>query len=308
VASAARVATDGKTLICLFEKAAAAGEPARWALASYATTDEDWHETAEVSKPMPAGPVALARQGSRFFVATLADGRPQVAPLDVPAAALGDFAPLPRDAAHGEAAPDHGGAMLLVLTALMLLLLVLTWRRAQGRAGAPGAAGAAQAAAGAPGGAAKGLVFAPIWRRAAAAAIDSVVVAMLLFPLMPRMPDDALVRLLTGDQEFASQMMNISLLSNALLIVYSAVAEGVWGCTLGKLLLGIRVRGDTGLRLVWWQAAIRNVLRLVDQLPAFYLLGILLVIVGPRPQRLGDRLARTFVVMKPVNEAKTSSR
>ena len=79
IASAPLVASDGQRLIFLYQKP---GEGAAWTLASYLVSDEDWHETGAVSGTVPAGPVALARQGSQFFLVVLADGEPQVAPLD----------------------------------------------------------------------------------------------------------------------------------------------------------------------------------------------------------------------------------
>src|SRR5206468_2771348 len=44
---------------------------------------------------------------------------------------------------------------------------------------------------------------------------------------------------------------------------------------------------------------IRNLARVVDFLPSFYGLGLLIVIVSPRSQRLGDLAAGTYVVRAP---------
>jgi len=50
----------------------------------------------------------------------------------------------------------------------------------------------------------------------------------------------------------------------------------------------------------WGQAIVRNLLRIVDQLPAAipYLLGAVLILNSSRRQRLGDRLAGTVVVRR----------
>src|SRR5207247_4069309 len=50
-----------------------------------------------------------------------------------------------------------------------------------------------------------------------------------------------------------------------------------------------------GLRLQFSQIVIRNLLRFVDMLPAFYLLGGIACLASRRAQRLGDFAANTIV-------------
>ena len=164
IASAPLVASDGERLIFLYQKP---GEGAAWTLASYLVSDEDWHETGAVSGKVPAGPVALARQGRQFFVVVLADGKPQVAPLDPATGRLGPFAP---PAVEKAAAPTRSPRA--------------TWRDAGDGAGgdSPGGAGVAAGAlrrsvAAAPGPA--GVAAAPLVRRAVACAIDHIFIGIL---------------------------------------------------------------------------------------------------------------------------------
>lgn len=78
---------------------------------------------------------------------------------------------------------------------------------------------------------------------------------------------------------------------------YSIVLEWVGrGQTIGKKLLRIRVMDAQGLDLAFHQIVLRNLLRAVDILPAFYLLGGLASLVSPLAQRLGDLAAGTVVV------------
>jgi uncharacterized RDD family membrane protein YckC len=77
--------------------------------------------------------------------------------------------------------------------------------------------------------------------------------------------------------------------------LYYIVMEAACGATLGKLLLGLRVRGEDGAPVAVGAAVTRNVLRVVDGL-FFYLPGAILVWTSPRRQRLGDRIAGTVVV------------
>ncbi len=81
---------------------------------------------------------------------------------------------------------------------------------------------------------------------------------------------------------------------------YFVLLEWLWqGQTLGKRLYGLRVIRDDGAPAGFIAVLIRNLLRIVDFLPAFYGLGLLMVIVTSRSQRLGDIAAGTYVVRAP---------
>ncbi|MHB1161121.1 MAG: RDD family protein [Chloroflexota bacterium] len=77
---------------------------------------------------------------------------------------------------------------------------------------------------------------------------------------------------------------------------YFVLFEGLLGGTVGKLILGMRVVNGRGERPGLGAALLRNLLRIVDFLPLFYLLGAILVMTSKQRQRLGDRVAGTFVV------------
>ena len=81
---------------------------------------------------------------------------------------------------------------------------------------------------------------------------------------------------------------------------YSMGCEWFWrGQTVGKRLLRLRVADAHGLRLQFSQVVLRNLLRFVDMLPGFYLLGGMVAWFSPRSQRLGDIAANTVVVRAP---------
>jgi uncharacterized RDD family membrane protein YckC len=80
-------------------------------------------------------------------------------------------------------------------------------------------------------------------------------------------------------------------------IGYSIVLEWIWrGQTLGKRVLRIRVVDAEGFRLRPVQIVIRNLLRVVDLLPAFYAVGGICCLLSPKYQRLGDIAANTVVI------------
>ncbi len=84
----------------------------------------------------------------------------------------------------------------------------------------------------------------------------------------------------------------------ALRFGYSIALEWFWrGQTLGKRVVGLRVMDVNGLRLQPSQIIIRNLLRAVDSLPVFYLVGGLTSLINRYGQRLGDLAANTIVVI-----------
>jgi uncharacterized RDD family membrane protein YckC len=68
------------------------------------------------------------------------------------------------------------------------------------------------------------------------------------------------------------------------------------GRTPGKRAAGLRVVRLGGEPPGFLAAAIRNLLRLIDLLPAFYAVGVISILVTSRNQRLGDLAAGTLVV------------
>jgi uncharacterized RDD family membrane protein YckC len=68
------------------------------------------------------------------------------------------------------------------------------------------------------------------------------------------------------------------------------------GRTPGKRLNGLRVVREDGSPVTLPSSAVRNVLRLVDILPAWYLVGMTSIFVTRRNQRLGDLAGGTLVI------------
>jgi uncharacterized RDD family membrane protein YckC len=92
---------------------------------------------------------------------------------------------------------------------------------------------------------------------------------------------------------------------------YFAIFEVLWnGQTPGKRKEGLRVIKDSGRPITPAEAVGRNLMRIVDQLPALYAVGICSVLLSRQNKRLGDFVAGTIVVhekslqdAKPVWEA-----
>jgi uncharacterized RDD family membrane protein YckC len=119
--------------------------------------------------------------------------------------------------------------------------------------------------------------------------------------------DVAVMAALTGLAALVANLFGVVFagLARALYVVlafgvqwgYGAVLEWrMQGQTLGKRLLGLRVLSLHGTTITFGQAALRNLVRLVDILPACYLVGGVSAAIDRHGRRLGDLAAGTIVV------------
>ena len=79
---------------------------------------------------------------------------------------------------------------------------------------------------------------------------------------------------------------------------YFILMEAYVGWTVGKKILGMRVTDVAGQKIGLSKSLIRNLLRLVDGLPAFSILGIILIASSEQGQRFGDCIAKTYVAKR----------
>jgi uncharacterized RDD family membrane protein YckC len=88
-----------------------------------------------------------------------------------------------------------------------------------------------------------------------------------------------------------------AILSFLILWGYYIVFELVWnGQSIGKRAIGLRVVREGGQPVTFVGSAIRNLIRIVDFLPAFYGIGVIVMFVDRRARRLGDLAGGTLVV------------
>ncbi len=82
---------------------------------------------------------------------------------------------------------------------------------------------------------------------------------------------------------------------------YGIIFEWMFrGQTPGKHLMRLRVMDIKGLRLNFSQIAIRNLIRIIDSMPVFYMAGGICCLISSKRQRLGDIAANTVVIRTPV--------
>lgn len=105
----------------------------------------------------------------------------------------------------------------------------------------------------------------------------------------------------------------IALLIIILFLIFSAyfiAFEWLWnGQTPGKRLMKLRVIRDDGRPLTLWEAIARNLLRIADAIPGFiipvYSVGLIVIFLSRRDQRVGDFFAGTVVIRERTDEAPT---
>ena len=78
---------------------------------------------------------------------------------------------------------------------------------------------------------------------------------------------------------------------------YFTLFEGLWhGQTPGKRVAKIRVIQQSGRAITIFESLSRNLVRVIDFLPTFYVVGTISIFITKHNQRLGDLVAGTLVV------------
>lgn len=84
---------------------------------------------------------------------------------------------------------------------------------------------------------------------------------------------------------------------------YYSLFDAFWnGQTPGKRLFKIRVIKDSGRQITLFEALARNLIRVIDMLPSFYLIGVITMLCNKEQKRLGDLVAGTIVVHERSDE------
>lgn len=131
--------------------------------------------------------------------------------------------------------------------------------------------------------------------------IDAIIFGILfrifmkIFPNTPGTICNSNPRIVIGSQGLCGFSAQLYFLA---VFAYYVLLEWKFGGTLGKMITGMRVVKATGESLDLKASLIRNVMRIVDFLPFFYLVGAISIWNSKTKQRIGDRLAKTAVVQK----------
>ena len=135
-----------------------------------------------------------------------------------------------------------------------------------------------------------------IGSRAIAMTIDTLIMTLIVFIAALAIPAGFYDGQLTLDEQ-ETYIALVIILSTFINLVYFMLFELLLkGQTPGKKLARIRVVKINGSPATAGSIIMRNLLRVIDQLPIFYLAGIITAFVHPQERRLGDLIAGTMVV------------
>ncbi len=130
--------------------------------------------------------------------------------------------------------------------------------------------------------------------------IDTVIIAIIASILSAPFNAFAVItNSASGTVTFSFAGVLGGLVSLAVFMLYFTLLEGHYGQTVGKMAVKIKVvREADGAPIDYSQAAVRTILRFLDEIPYFipYLLGAILIWSSEEKQRLGDRVGHTVVV------------
>ena len=122
----------------------------------------------------------------------------------------------------------------------------------------------------------------------AVAVVVLILLFVALFAMLPAGP---------GEGAFMFMVMLVLIALALVTIGYFALFETIWrGQTPGKRVTGIRVVRENGLPLRFRDALLRNLFRIVDNLPSNGLAGLISFFATRHQQRIGDLVAGTVVV------------
>lgn len=137
------------------------------------------------------------------------------------------------------------------------------------------------------------LTLAGVGSRFVAALIDYALQAVILIALALVLGYGAGLDPATGGYAAAVWVVSFFVLFNGYDIAFEVLNSGR---TPGKQRAGLRVVRESGAPVMFATSAVRNVLRIVDILPGWYVVGIASILATRRNQRLGDLAAGTLVV------------
>lgn len=133
--------------------------------------------------------------------------------------------------------------------------------------------------------------------------IDAIIIAIIAGVLtLPLQTPIVTVTNVTGTPSVAATPNPLGWLAGGvsllIFLLYFILLEGAYGQTVGKMAVKIKVVREDGTKIDYADAAVRNILRVIDLIPYFipYLLGAILMWTSDRKQRLGDRAGHTVVV------------
>jgi len=172
-----------------------------------------------------------------------------------------------------------GFLMLVIMLALATLIMFAYWRQGQAwnQLDLP-----------------HEMVLADLLRRIAAGLIDLVPIMTVIVYAYDVKPDELVNQWSAPRSDQWTQML-ASLIGMGCFFAHTFVTELFTARTVGKALMGLRVSTMSGQRPMLWQVFIRNIMKPFE---LFSWPLLVMPLISPNRQRLGDLVARTVIVAK----------
>ncbi len=136
----------------------------------------------------------------------------------------------------------------------------------------------------------EGVHLASINRRALAMFIDELVISLLFFVMIKEH-----LAVLKTPEEVVAYTQSLMVYVLVIKIFYQAIFVGLYGATLGKMAMKIKVVDQEYLDIPMWSAAvIRAVMRIVSEILFYF--GFAVALFSPLKLTWHDKFAKTLVV------------
>jgi uncharacterized RDD family membrane protein YckC len=135
--------------------------------------------------------------------------------------------------------------------------------------------------------------------------IQTATIALIYLLIYLRSAWTAIDHTMSGSSETAQKWFLAAMIFAHFLLFwgYYVLFETYWkGQTPGKRVMKIRVLKDSGRSITLFESMARNLIRIVDSLPSFYLVGLITMLCNRRNKRLGDFVAGTIVIHELMDE------
>jgi len=130
--------------------------------------------------------------------------------------------------------------------------------------------------------------IAGLGKRILGGVIDMIVMVVFMFVYI------RLLGIKTDHQVYELQS-GLMWLMYLIMLFYFAILEAITGKTFGKYIVKTKVVNKNNQLISWLQSLVRNVMRIIDGF-AFCIVAVVALIFSSKQQRLGDMLAKTYVV------------
>jgi uncharacterized RDD family membrane protein YckC len=139
--------------------------------------------------------------------------------------------------------------------------------------------------------------FAGLWPRFLALLVDLLLFCAFFFPITRLIKGVWIMNAANHSLKHGLFITDpLCIIFLVIMILYFVFLEGLIGVTFGKWVVGLRVERGEGGKPGLVKGLLRNLLRIIDGLPAFSILGIVLILTSAERARFGDRIAGTRVI------------